>query len=88
LPKEPENDDQNRILLSVKMPNGKRVSRAFRKSDRVQAIYDFVDLLEVDELEIDKYLLVTSFPRKELSDKNMTVEDSGIQSLCVLFVQK
>lgn len=44
LPTEPQAQEAH-VKIAVQLPDG-RVSRLFRPSDRIQDIYDYVDLLE------------------------------------------
>lgn len=43
LPQEPTPDDENAITLLVRMPDGSRRGRRFRKSDKLQVIWWSID---------------------------------------------
>ncbi|MCO5553221.1 hypothetical protein L7F22_006742 [Adiantum nelumboides] len=44
LPGEPSLDDEAAVTLMVRMPDGSRQGRRFRKSDRLQCLFDFLDV--------------------------------------------
>ena len=39
-----ENDSNGVIQLQIRMPDGSRKSRRFRKEDTLQALFDFIDV--------------------------------------------
>ncbi|XP_022893950.1 plant UBX domain-containing protein 8-like [Olea europaea var. sylvestris] len=44
LPLEPTPDDDNAITLLVRMPDGSRMGRSFLKLDKLQYLFDFIDV--------------------------------------------
>ncbi|KAL2962180.1 hypothetical protein AAZX31_17G127000 [Glycine max] len=44
LPPEPSSDDDNAVNLMVKMPDGNRRGRRFLRSDRLQSLFDYIDI--------------------------------------------
>ena len=77
LPAEPTGDEAG-INIMVRMPDGSRMSRRFRGSDHLQAIFDFLDL-NVPGIKPRTYSLATSYPRKLFSDgSSLTMEGAGI----------
>ncbi|KAF7137172.1 hypothetical protein RHSIM_Rhsim07G0186800 [Rhododendron simsii] len=42
--KEPTSDDKNQITIQVRMPDGSHNDRQFLKSDKLQSIFDFIDV--------------------------------------------
>ncbi|XP_047313965.1 plant UBX domain-containing protein 8-like [Impatiens glandulifera] len=56
LPKEPMADDENAVTLLVRMPDGSRRGRRFVKSDKLQSLFDFIDVGRV--VKPDSYRLV------------------------------
>eukprot|EP01136_Pigoraptor_vietnamica_P025925 Opistho-1_new@80356 len=74
LPAEPT-DDTLAARILVKLPNGARLDRRFPKTATVQDVYDYVD---GNEIGLDKFILVTNYPRTVLQDMGRTLEAAGI----------
>ncbi|XP_047313968.1 plant UBX domain-containing protein 8-like [Impatiens glandulifera] len=55
LPKEPMADDENAVTLLVRMPDRSRRGRRFVKSDKLQSLFDFIDVGRV--VKPDSYRL-------------------------------
>ncbi|CAJ1943592.1 unnamed protein product [Sphenostylis stenocarpa] len=66
LPPEPSSDDDNAVNLMVKMPDGNRRGRRFLKSNRLQSLFDFIDIGRV--VKPGSYRLVRPYPRRAFSD--------------------
>lgn len=47
LPPEPEVNDENVVTILVRMPDGTRHGRRFCKSDKLQLLFDFIDVSKV-----------------------------------------
>ncbi|KAG4192225.1 hypothetical protein ERO13_A07G143900v2 [Gossypium hirsutum] len=62
LPPEPAIDDDNAITILVRMPDGTRHGRRFRKSDKLQLLFDFIDVGEV--VKPETYRVVRPYPRR------------------------
>lgn len=86
LPAEPAADEPGRRALMLRLPGGKRLQRAFRATETVGVIYDFVDVTEA-ELAGQSYRLVTTLPRHVFEDRQQTLEAAGIQNQFVLMVE-
>ncbi|MQL81165.1 hypothetical protein Taro_013617 [Colocasia esculenta] len=80
LPTEPSPDDENAVTLLVRMPDGSRRGRRFLKSDRLQSLFDFIDIGRV--VKPRTYKLVRPYPRRAFSDgdSNLTLNDLGLAS--------
>nr|XP_011469064.1 PREDICTED: uncharacterized protein LOC101293230 isoform X2 [Fragaria vesca subsp. vesca] len=78
LPSEPAADDENAVTLLVRMPNGSRLSHRFRKSDKLQLLFDFIDVSSV--VEPGTYRVVRSYPRHAFTTKNslLTLRELGL----------
>ncbi|XP_024174684.1 plant UBX domain-containing protein 9 isoform X3 [Rosa chinensis] len=78
LPCEPAPDDENAVTLLVRMPNGSRLSRRFRKSDKLQLLFDFIDVGRV--VEPGTYRVVRSYPRHAFTANNslLTLRELGL----------
>eukprot|EP00440_Ansanella_granifera_P031748 gb/GFBE01034457.1/.p1 GENE.gb/GFBE01034457.1/~~gb/GFBE01034457.1/.p1 ORF type:complete len:297 (+),score=94.30 gb/GFBE01034457.1/:1-891(+) len=86
LPSEPAAGESGRMQLMLRLPNGQRLQRAFRGSDAIAALYDFVDLT-CQELQSQQYRLVSNMPRKAYEDRQQSLADAGIQNQFVLMVE-
>lgn len=87
LPAEPPAGEPGRLLLMLRLPKGQRLQRAFRSSETVGTIYDFVDIQQLEELAGEQYRLVSTMPRKAYEDRQVTLADAGIQNQFVLMVE-
>jgi hypothetical protein len=75
LPDEPAPEDENAVKLVVRMPDNTRRGRRFHKSDKLQSVFDFIDVLE--DVKPGTYRLVMA-PRRVFTDKE---HESSLQSL-------
>ncbi|XP_061337282.1 plant UBX domain-containing protein 8-like [Gastrolobium bilobum] len=62
LPPEPTSDDENAVTLLVRMPDGSRRGRRFLRSDKLQSLFNFIDIGRV--LKPGSYRLVRPYPRR------------------------
>ncbi|KAL2936117.1 Plant UBX domain-containing protein 10 [Bienertia sinuspersici] len=72
--------------ILIRFPNGERREHSFSATDKVQAIYNYIDSLSLPG--IGKYRLVSSFPRKVfgVDQKSMTLQDAGLYPRASLFL--
>ncbi|XP_022944618.1 plant UBX domain-containing protein 8-like [Cucurbita moschata] len=80
LPSEPRSDDENAVTLLVRMPDGSRRGRRFLKSDKLQCLFDFIDIGRV--VKPGSYRLVRPYPRKAFGDgeSSLTLNELGVNS--------
>ncbi|CAA0831528.1 Plant UBX domain-containing protein 8 [Striga hermonthica] len=80
LPQEPTAEDENAVTLLVRMPDGSRRGRRFLKSDKLQCLFDFIDVGRV--VKSGSYRLVRPYPRRAFSDEESTssLHDLGLTS--------
>ncbi|GER30379.1 UBX domain-containing family protein [Striga asiatica] len=80
LPQEPTADDENAVTLLVRMPDGNRRGRRFLKSDKLQCLFDFIDVGRT--VKPGSYRLVRPYPRRAFSDGDSTssLHDLGLTS--------
>ncbi|KAG4131122.1 hypothetical protein ERO13_D09G187200v2 [Gossypium hirsutum] len=78
LPLEPSADEENAVNLLVRMPDGSRRGRLFLKSDRLQSLYDFIDIGR--GVKPGTYRLVRPYPRRAFSDDecSLTLNELGL----------
>ena len=86
-PNEPGEDEAGVSKLVIRLPEGSRAERRFYSSDRISDVYNFVDTL--DELDVDRYSLVSNFPRKTFTKggEDLTLVEAGVHPNGALFVQ-
>ncbi|KAK6117100.1 hypothetical protein DH2020_049145 [Rehmannia glutinosa] len=80
LPQEPTPDDENAVTLLVRMPDGSRRGRRFLKSDKLQCLFNFIDVGRV--VKPGSYRLVRPYPRRAFSDgeSTSTLHELGLTS--------
>eukprot|EP00928_Gymnodinium_smaydae_P021734 TRINITY_DN18513_c0_g1_i1.p1 TRINITY_DN18513_c0_g1~~TRINITY_DN18513_c0_g1_i1.p1 ORF type:complete len:374 (+),score=115.48 TRINITY_DN18513_c0_g1_i1:80-1123(+) len=86
LPDEPAAGEAGRLALMLRLPNGQRLQRAFRSSDTVGNVYDFVDTQQED-LARQTYRLVSTMPRQAYEERALSLSEAGIQNQFVLMVE-
>ncbi|XP_044485014.1 plant UBX domain-containing protein 8-like isoform X2 [Mangifera indica] len=80
LPQEPSTDDENAVTLLVKMPDGSRRGRRFLKSNKLQSLFDFIDIGR--GVKAGTYRLVRPYPRRAFGDgeSGLTLNELGLTS--------
>ncbi|KAE8661807.1 Scarecrow-like protein 28 [Hibiscus syriacus] len=80
LPHEPAANEHNDVTLLVRMPDGSRRWRRFLMSDRLQSLYDFIDISR--GFKPGTYRLVRPYPRRAFGDgeRNLTLNELGLTS--------
>nr|CAB3481638.1 unnamed protein product [Digitaria exilis] len=89
LPKEPLQNDEGAVTVVVRMPDGTRRGRRFLKSDKLQYLFDFIDISRT--FKPGTYRLVRSYPRRAFTDgeSQMSLSDLGLTSKQeALFLEK
>ncbi|KAK8685042.1 hypothetical protein V6N13_041053 [Hibiscus sabdariffa] len=78
LPQEPSANEENAVNLLVRMPDGSRRGRLFLKSDRLQSLYDFIDIGR--GVKPGTYRLVRPYPRRAFGDEesSLTLNELGL----------
>ncbi|KAJ8449305.1 hypothetical protein Cgig2_002437 [Carnegiea gigantea] len=85
LPEEPPVDDENAVNLLVRMPDGSRRGRRFRKTDKLQSLFDFIDIgrgVKPCSYRVNPYEQVRPYPRRAFSteESNLTLNELGLTS--------
>ncbi|KAL6859387.1 hypothetical protein ACP4OV_017646 [Aristida adscensionis] len=80
LPKEPLPNADGAVTVVVRMPDGTRKGRRFLKSDKLQFLFDFIDISRA--FKPGTYRLVRSYPRRAFTDgeSQMCLSDLGLTS--------
>ena len=73
--------------ILIRFPNGERREQCFSSTDKVQAIYRYIDSLGLPV--IGNYRLISSFPRKVygVDQMGMTLKEAGLHPRASLFVE-
>lgn len=66
---------------------GAKISRRFHQTDTVQLIYDYLSVYFYDEkIPIKNFIVSTNFPKTEITDKSLTIDQVGLFPRGALFV--
>lgn len=81
LAREPAADDENAVTLLVRLPDGSRRGRKFLRSDKLQSLFDFIDVGR-GGIKPGSYRLVRPYPRQAFSDAEsmLTLNELGLMS--------
>ncbi|CAA0820922.1 Plant UBX domain-containing protein 10 [Striga hermonthica] len=73
--------------ILIRFPNGERREHGFLCTDKVRAIYEYVDSLGLPGVE--NYRLISTFPRKVYDEDQLglSVKESGLHPKASLFVE-
>jgi FAS-associated factor 2 len=77
MPSEPQDvDPKNVAKVSIRLPSGERVIRKFAAQDKVEALYEYVETLNLEPISnTADFVLINAYPRKVL-DRVMTFSDA------------
>ncbi|KAG0457453.1 hypothetical protein HPP92_022302 [Vanilla planifolia] len=80
LPLEPTPEDENSVTLLVRLPDGSRCGRRFLKSDKLQFLYDYLDVGRL--VKPGSYRLVRPYPRRSFTDEEsqLSLGELGLTS--------
>ncbi|KAH9610210.1 hypothetical protein KSS87_008286 [Heliosperma pusillum] len=78
--------DNQVTQILIRFPNGERREHSFSTADKIQAIYKYIDSLNLQG--IGSYRLISSFPRKVYGADLMgiTLKDAGLHPRATLFL--
>ncbi|KAK6239901.1 hypothetical protein QUC31_005370 [Theobroma cacao] len=78
LPPEPAINDENAVTILVRLPDGTRHGRRFLKSDKLQLLFDFIDISKV--VKPVTYRLVRPYPRHAFgaNDCSLSLNQLGL----------
>mmetsp|Transcript_49856 Transcript_49856/g.106097 ORF Transcript_49856/g.106097 Transcript_49856/m.106097 type:complete len:300 (-) Transcript_49856:321-1220(-) len=84
---EPEKGTPGRLDVMVKMPDGKRIKRAFVSSEPLGLVYSFV-VAEIGEaIALRDFRLVATMPRRVFEDRASSMKDAGLEPQTLLLVE-
>lgn len=87
LSEEPPADEAGRVNVRVRTPDGKALKRAFRSTDPVGQVYDFIISEGGEDLACQDFRVIATMPRAVYEDRNSTLSDAGLQGQCALLVE-
>lgn len=88
IPPEPPAGEAGRADCMFRLPDGKRLRRAFRGTDTVAQVYDYVDVEAAEAVaSIPQYRLVSNMPRQIYDDRGLTLTDAGLKGQCALILE-
>ena len=82
---EPEAEKGVTTTVCVHLPDGERLKRRFLKTDTVQDVLNFIDTKDVN---VDEYVLVSNYPRKEFREAAVDLETAGLVPQAMLYLQE
>lgn len=80
LPHEPPVENENSVTLLIRMPDGSRCGRRFLKSDKLQLLFDYLDVGRL--VKPGSYRLVRPFPRRSFTEEEsqLSLSELGLTS--------
>eukprot|EP00747_Dinoflagellata_sp_TGD_P207885 gnl/TRDRNA2_/TRDRNA2_81412_c0_seq2.p1 gnl/TRDRNA2_/TRDRNA2_81412_c0~~gnl/TRDRNA2_/TRDRNA2_81412_c0_seq2.p1 ORF type:complete len:361 (-),score=93.37 gnl/TRDRNA2_/TRDRNA2_81412_c0_seq2:40-1122(-) len=88
IPAEPVAGEAGRVDVQIRLPDGRRMRRAFRSGDTVGTVYDYVDVEGGEAVNTQgAYRLVSTMPRRAYEDRSLSLQDAGLQGQCALLVE-
>jgi len=88
IPDEPPAGEPGRGDLMIRLPDGKRLRRAFRSSDTIGQVYDYVDVEACASIgQMEKYRLVSTMPRQCYEERGQTLADAGLKGQIALVIE-
>jgi len=83
----PPEGTPGRVELLLRVPDGRRLRRAFLTSDTISQVYDYV-VAECGKALVERqYRLVTVHPRCVYEDRESTLEGAGLHGQCLLLIE-
>jgi len=87
VPPEPPADDSSRVDLMIRFPSGSRMRRAFRATNSLSQVFDYIDVDGDESLASQSYRLVCTMPRCVFERDEKTLSEAGLKGQCALLVE-
>lgn len=84
---EPSQKELGRIVVRIRTPEGKALKRAFRGTDAIGKVYDFVVAEGGEQLALQNFRLFSNMPKTIYDDREKALGDAGLQGQCALLVE-
>ena len=85
IPEEPK-EGETRLLLAIKLPDGKRIQRYFSPHDRLETVMHFAE--NTNLVNYEDYQIVCNAPRTTFVDLNKTIMESDLKDRTVLYLEE
>ncbi|TPX32965.1 hypothetical protein SmJEL517_g03990 [Synchytrium microbalum] len=89
LPPEPPMNEPVQAKINVRLPNGERVLRRFRGTDKIEALFAFIGAKDLAPIppEAD-FVLASTYPRRLYTDGQQTIQEAGLVPNASLVVEE
>jgi len=84
---EPPAEEPGRVVTRVRTPEGKALKRAFRSTDLVSQVYDFILAEGGEDLACQTFRLIATMPRVVYENREATLDAAGLRGQCALLVE-
>jgi len=78
LPSEPEEDDKDCAKIMVRLVNGSKVERRFFLHDKLEDVFNWLDLNHNVDVSGGRFCLVSNHPRKEYKEGYKSLKELGL----------
>ncbi|XP_052821090.1 filaggrin-2-like [Mya arenaria] len=85
IPDEPSSDEP-RLLLAVKLPDGKRIQRHFRPNETLDTVIKFAE--NTNLVKYEDMQLICNATHTQFSDPSVRISDTHIKDRTVLYLQE
>lgn len=85
LPSEPS-EAEERLLLAIKLPDGKRIQRYFRPHDQLNTVLHFAENSSL--LDYSEYDLACNVPKNVFYDLSKIIQDTELKDRTVLYLEE
>lgn len=79
-------ENEMRLLLAIKLPDGKRIQRYFRPTDNLETVMHFAENSNLASYQ--DYRLICNAPRTTFTDLNVKICDTQIKDRTVLYLEE
>eukprot|EP00439_Symbiodinium_sp_Y106_P072415 s518_g13.t1 len=84
---EPPADEAGRLQFQIRIPDGRRLKRAFRPEDSIGQVYAYACVEGGEALVTREFRLVETMPRRTYEDRSITLAAAGLKGQCTLLVE-
>lgn len=70
-------------MIQIRLADGSRLATRFNQSHTVDDIRRFISVAR-PAFEAQPFILLTTFPSKELTDGSMTIKDAGLLNAAIM----
>ncbi|CAJ1343059.1 unnamed protein product, partial [Effrenium voratum] len=87
LPPEPGNEPGLQLQFQIRLPDGRRLKRAFRGENTIGQVYAFAIVEAGEALAGRAFRLVETMPRRTYEDRDASLAATGLKGPCTLLVE-